>query len=206
MQVRPEHPAGECEMDFETLLRRYEALLAENKALKEENLALKARLGLGESVSDALLSPEEIQPGFSRLQSPAHVDANADPAEKIRLFSSLFKGREDLYARRWESKDGAKAGYMPVCQNERKPGLCRKFRVKCASCDHRSYAPMDENAIDAHLRGKLVAGVYPLLQDETCHFLAIDFDKEGWQEDASTLRNVCGAFNIPVAFERSRSG
>lgn len=193
-------------MDFETLLRRYEALLAENKALKEENLALKARLGLGESVSDALLSPEEIQPGFSRLQSPAHVDANADPAEKIRLFSSLFKGREDLYARRWESKDGAKAGYMPVCQNERKPGLCRKFRVKCASCDHRSYAPMDENAIDAHLRGKLVAGVYPLLQDETCHFLAIDFDKEGWQEDASTLRNVCGAFNIPVAFERSRSG
>ena len=197
--------ARACKMDFETLLRQYDALLAENKALKEENLALKARLGLGEPVSDALPSPEEIQHG-SQTQSPAHVDVNADPADKIRLFSSLFKGREDLYAKRWESKDGGKAGYMPVCQNESKAGLCRKFKVKCASCDNRSYAPLDENAIDTHLRGKLVAGVYPLLQDETCHFLAIDFDKEGWQEDASTLRDVCGAFNIPVAFERSRSG
>ncbi len=193
-------------MDFETLLRQYDALLAENKALKEENLALKARLGWGEPVAEAQPSPEKIQHGPFLTQLSAPVDVNADPAEKIRLFLSLFKGREDLYARRWESKDGARAGYMPVCQNDGKFGLCRKFNVKCSSCDHRSYAPLGENVVDAHLRGKFVAGVYPLLQDETCHFLAIDFDKEGWQEDASTLRDVCGAFNIPVAFERSRSG
>ncbi len=192
-------------MDFETLLRNHAALLAENEALKDENLALKIQLGLAEPLERKPLTESAEQevplPGTSSI-----VTATADPAEKIRLFMSLFKGREDLYAKRWESKDGARAGYTPVCQNEREPGLCRKFEVKCASCNHRSYAPLDEKAIDAHLRGILVAGVYPLLRDETCHFLAIDFDKEGWQEDASTLRDVCGAFNIPVAFERSRSG
>jgi len=192
-------------MDFETLLRKHDALLAENEALKEENLSLKIQLGLAEPMErtpDAKSARQEV----SLAEPSSLVNANADPSEKIRLFMSLFKGREDLYAKRWESKDGAKAGYTPVCKNERKPGLCSKFKVKCVSCDHRSYAPLDENVIDAHLRGKLVAGVYPLLQDETCHFLAIDFDKERWQEDTSTLRDLCGAFNIPMAFERSRSG
>jgi superfamily II DNA or RNA helicase len=193
-------------MDFETLLATYDALLAENKALREENLALKARLGLGESSPDAHPLPEAMRQQPLAPPSSAEVNVNADPAEKIRLFLSLFKGREDVYAKRWESKDGTRTGYMPVCRNDGEFGLCNKFKVKCASCGHRAYAPLNEYAIDAHLRGKLVAGVYPLLQDETCHFLAIDFDKEGWQEDASTLRNVCCAFNIPVAFERSRSG
>jgi superfamily II DNA or RNA helicase len=150
--------------------------------------------------------PDGVQQEVSPAEASLHLNATADPKEKVRLFMSLFKGREDLYAKRWESKDGARAGYTPVCQNERIPGLCRKFTVKCASCDHRSHARLDEYAIDAHLRGMIVAGVYPLLQDETCHFLAIDFDQEGWQEDASALRDVCSAFNVPVALERSRSG
>lgn len=192
-------------MDFETLLQKYDALLAENEALKEENLSLKIQLGLAEPLERTPLK-ESTRQEVSMVEPYSFVTVKADPADKIRLFMSLFKGREDLYAKRWESKDGTKAGYSPVCQNERKPGLCRKFKVKCAFCDHRSYAPLDENAMDAHLRGKFVAGVYPLLQDETCHFLAIDFDKEGWQEDSSTLRDVCAAFNIPIAFERSRSG
>ena len=119
---------------------------------------------------------------------------------------SLFRGREDLYAKRWESKDGAKSGYTPVCMNERKSGLCKKFTVKCGSCEHRLHAPLDEKAIEAHLRGNLVVSVYPLLQNETCRFPAIDFDGDGWQEDVSTLRNVCAAFSVPVAVERSRSG
>ncbi len=118
---------------------------------------------------------------------------------------SLFKGRDDLYAKRWESRNG-RSGYAPVCLNEWKPGLCRKPEVKCAVCGHRSYAALDEKVIEAHLRGNLVAGIYPLRQDETCHFLAIDFDKDGWQQDVSTLRDVCTAFAVPVAIERSRSG
>ena len=117
----------------------------------------------------------------------------------------LFKGRDDLYAKRWESREG-KSGYSPVCLNEWKPGLCRKPGVKCGFCAHRSFAALDEEAMEAHLRGSLVVGIYPLRQDEKCHFLAIDFDGDGWQQDVSTLRNVCTAFSAPVAIERSRSG
>ena len=90
---------------------------------------------------------------------------------------SLFKGRDDVYAKRWQSKDG-RSGYAPVCLNEWKSGLCRKPEVKCFDCPHKSYDVMDEKVIEAHLRGNIVAGVYPMCQDETCHFLAIDFDDE----------------------------
>lgn len=118
MQVRPEHPAGECEMDFETLLRRYEALLAENKALKEENLALKARLGLGESVSDALPSPEQIQPGFSRLQSPAHVDAKPIRPKRFASLHHCSRGG-------WTCMPGGgKARTGP------RPDICPSFKMK----------------------------------------------------------------------------
>jgi superfamily II DNA or RNA helicase len=191
-------------MDFKTLLLKHQALLAENQALKEENLALKARLDLAES-PESQSSQEGVQQNASRPDPLFHLKDRANPTEKIRLFMSLFKGRDDLYAKRWESKEG-RAGYAPVCLNEWKPGFCGKPEVKCASCSHRSYAPLDEKVIDAHLRGKLVAGVYPLRQDEKCHFLAIDFDKDGWQQDVSTLRDVCTAFEAPAAIERSRSG
>ena len=118
---------------------------------------------------------------------------------------SFFKGREDVYAKRWESKEG-RSGYAPVCLNEWNPGLCGKPEVKCAFCKHKAYAALDEKVIEAHLRGNLVAGINPLRLDEKCHFLAMDFDKDGWQQDVSTLREVCTAFAVPVAIERSRSG
>ncbi|HBD09287.1 MAG TPA: hypothetical protein DCZ69_13600 [Syntrophobacteraceae bacterium] len=116
---------------------------------------------------------------------------------------SLFKGRDDLYAKRWESSNG-RSGYTPVCVNEWKPAFCRKTEVKCAVCGHRTYGVLDEKFIEAHLRGNLVAGIYPLRQDETCHFLAIDFDKDGWQQDVSTLGDVCTALAVPMAIERNR--
>jgi hypothetical protein len=173
-------------MDFKTLLLKHQALLAENKALKEEILSLKALLGLAEPPESR--SPQE---GLQHDASPSTpsfcLEATANPAEKIRLFMSLFKGRDDLYAKRWENKEG-RSGYAPVCLNEWKPGFCGKPEVKCASCAHRLYATLDEKVIEAHLRGKLVAGVYPLRQDEKCHFLTIDFDKDGWQQDVSISR------------------
>ena len=191
-------------MDFETLLRKHQALLAENKALKEENLALRARLGMTKS-PEGRSSPECVEQDDSPPQLPSHLNTKLQSADKIRIFMSLFKGREDLYAKRWENKEG-KSGYAPVCLNEWEAGLCGKPKVKCAFCKHRSHAPLNEKAINAHLRGNLVAGIYPLRQDEKCHFLAMDFDKDGWQQDVSTLRDVCTAFNVPVAIERSRSG
>ena len=192
-------------MDFETLLRSHQALLAENKALKEENLSLKLRLGIAELLENRP-SQDQTQQDAPPAESSSPLNANANPAEKIRLFMSLFKGRDDVYAKRWESKDGTKSGYSPVCRNEWKRDLCRKPRLKCALCEHRSYAPLDENAVDAHLRGNLVAGIYSLCLDEKCHFLSIDFDNDGWQSDVSTLRAVCTTFSVPMAIERSRSG
>lgn len=193
-------------MDFKTLLLKHQALLAENKALKEENLLLKERLGLdGPGPVGSLSCPEGIQQEVARTETSLHLHANSDPTEKIKLFMSLFKGRDDLYAKRWESRDG-KSGYAPVCLNEWQRGICRKPEVRCSTCRQRSFAALDEVVVEAHLRGHLVSGVYPLLQDEKCHFLAIDFDKEGWQQDVAVLRDVCKAFDAPVAIERSRSG
>ena len=174
-------------MDFKTLLLKHQALLAENKALKEENLSLKARLGLAEPTESRSSDEERVQQDASPSEPSFPLKAGANPTEKIRVFMSLFKGRDDLYAKRWESREG-RAGYAPVCLNEWKPGFCGKPEVKCASCAHRLYATLDEKVIEAHLRGKLVAGVYPLRQDEKCHFLAMDFDKDGWQEDVAARR------------------
>jgi superfamily II DNA or RNA helicase len=191
-------------MDFKTLLQKYQALLAENQALKEENLSLKAQLGPAE-ILERRSSPEEVQQDASRSEPSFHLKDGANPTEKIRLFRSLFKGREEVYAKRWEGREG-RAGYAPVCLNEWKAGFCGKPEVKCAFCKHKSYAPLDDKVIESHLRGNLVAGIYPLRQDERCHFLAMDFDKDGWQQDVSTLRDVCKEFAVPVAVERSRSG
>jgi len=179
-------------MDFKTLLRKHQALLAENQALKEENLSLKSRLGLAKPL-ESQSSPEEVKQEPFRSEPSFYLNDGANPTEKIRLFMSLFKGREDVYAKRWEGKEG-RAGYAPVCLNEWKPGFCKKPQVKCTFCKHKSYAPLDDEVVEAHLRGNLVAGIYPPCQDEKCHFLAMDFDKDGWQQDVSTLRDVCTAF------------
>jgi hypothetical protein len=113
--------------------------------------------------------------------------------EKIPLFMSLFKGRDDVFAKRWEGREG-RAGYVPVCLNEWKPGFCGKPEAKCAFCEHRLYAALDEKVIEAHLRGNLVIGIYPLRQDEKCHFLSMDFDKDGWQ----MLMAGCASLSRPT--------
>jgi Uncharacterized protein conserved in bacteria len=146
-------------------------------------------------------------------ETPKPQTANDSTNEqKVELFASLFRGRSDVYARRWEGKEstdgksGRKSGYSPVCRNEWAAGVCKKPRVKCAECASRSYVPFDKLAVARHLAGREVAGVYPMLADETCLFLAADFDDDGWMRDASAFRAVCERRQIPVAVERSRSG
>ena len=126
--------------------------------------------------------------------------------KKVELFLSLFRGRDDVYARRWENKDGTKSGYSPVCRNEWAPGICEKPRVKCMRCKNREPIPFDKKAVTQHLAGKEIAGIYPMLPDETCLFLAIDFDDDGWQQDVAAVRSACNKKNLPLAIERSRSG
>jgi hypothetical protein len=131
---------------------------------------------------------------------------------KIALFRSLFRGRVDVYPRRFESRTSGRAGYAPACANEWVRGICEKPRVRCADCAHRRFLPVTDDVIRWHLSGQgpdgqpFVAGVYPLLLDETCCFLAVDFDKAQWREDATTILETCGRLQLPAALERSRSG
>jgi len=117
----------------------------------------------------------------------------------------LFKGRTDVYAKRWEKSDG-KSVYSPVCLNEWDKSFCEKPKIKCSNCQNRVYGKLDSSVINKHLRGEITTGIFPMLEDETCYFLAIDFDDGEWQKDISAIREICNEFNIPFAVERSRSG
>ena len=126
--------------------------------------------------------------------------------DKLALFRTLFGGREDVYPRRWENAGKGKAGYAPVCANEWKRGVCHKPRVRCGACPNQAFVPVTDKAVEGHLRGRHTLGVYPMLADDTCRFLAADFDKETWRRDAGAYLAACRAKGIPAALERSRSG
>ncbi len=140
------------------------------------------------------------------------VDQTSSAEAKIALFRSLFRGRDDVYPRRFESRKTGRSGYAPACANEWVRGVCEKPRIKCAECPNRRFLPVTDDVIRWHLSGhdaegqSFIAGVYPLLQDETCFFLAVDFDKAGWREDAAAFLEACRHLKLPAAVERSRSG
>lgn len=126
--------------------------------------------------------------------------------EKVALFRSLFRGREDVYARRWESSDG-RVGYSPRTERDWKAYYAAKpDDRKRVDKDTRKNIPLDDEAIHAHLSGKQTLGVYPLLLDDTCWFLAADFDKKTWKEDAAAFRETCNTLDVPASVECSRSG
>lgn len=140
------------------------------------------------------------------------VTLHSSSQDKIALFRSLFRGRDDVWARRFENRRTGKSGYAPACANEWIRGLCEKPRVKCATCTHRRFLPLTAEVIRRHLSGgdesgtPLIIGLYPMLLDETCFVLAADFDKESWRDDATAFREACHRLGLPVALERSRSG
>ena len=148
----------------------------------------------------------------SRWFRPTAVDQTSSPEAKIALFRSLFRGREDVYPRRFESRKTGKSGYAPACANEWVRGICEKPRIKCAECPNRRFLPVTDDVIRWHLSGcddagqRFVAGVYPMLLDETCFFLAVDFDKGGWLEDSTAFIETCRRMDVPAVLERSRSG
>ena len=143
------------------------------------------------------------------------VTTASSSAAKVALFRSLFAGRPDVFPVRWENRKTAKSGYAPACGNEWVRGICGKPQVKCGECPHQAFIPVTDDIIEKHLRGvdgarasgdDFVAGVYPLLPDETCRFLAADFDEESWAADALAMVETCRAKGVPAALERSRSG
>ena len=124
----------------------------------------------------------------------------------MALFRRLFRGRTDVYPVRWEGKISGKSGYAPACANEWRAGVCEKPRVKCGDCSHRLLVPLSDAVIYDHLAGEHTLGVYPLLEDDTCHFLAVDFDEAEWQQDALAFMQSCIELGVPAALEISRSG
>lgn len=143
-------------------------------------------------------------------RAPEAAAAAVNPAplstdEKVALFRRLFRGRTDVYPVRWESRAG-KTGYSPACANEWRAGVCEKPRVKCADCGHRQLMPLTDQILYDHLAGRHAIGVYPLLADDGCHFLAVDFDGADWRADARAFIQSCRQLGAPAVLEISRSG
>ena len=140
------------------------------------------------------------------------INNHSPTADKITLFRSFFRGREDVYPQRFESRKTGKSGYSPACGNEWVRGICEKPKIKCLDCQYKRFLPVTDEVIQWHLLGadnkgaNFVTGIYPMLLDETCFFLAADFDKSSWQDDSVAFLKTCHQMNLPAALERSRSG
>ena len=125
---------------------------------------------------------------------------------KLAVFTALFRGRSDVYATRWESRRTGRSGYTPECNNRFVEGVCDLKNVPCGVCPNRAFKVLDRQAVVDHLRGRHVLGLYPLMPDATCWFLAMDFDEGTWREEVSSVRATCARLHLPVYIERSRSG
>jgi hypothetical protein len=169
--------------------------LAECERLRVENQQLRERCGLPQVETAAQSTANTVE--FD--STSATVTSKSSSDEKVKLFRSLFRGREDVYAARWEGRNG-KTGYSPAHRKI----WSNSFQKR--PDEPKEYFPLTDQVIHDHLTGKLTAGVYPLLTDETCWFLAADFDKTTWQDDVRAFLQTCIEWNIPAALERSRSG
>jgi hypothetical protein len=118
----------------------------------------------------------------------------------------LFRGREDIYAERWRTKDGTWA-YRPAGKKNWQAVLAsRKEEQRKVDRQTRTLYALTDEVIRQHLTGKKTIGIYPLLGDETCWLLATDFDKKTWQEDSLAFIATCQHAEVPAYLERSRSG
>ncbi len=134
------------------------------------------------------------------------VESSLSKPQKVALFRGLFSGRTDVFPERWENKSKGKSGYSPTCANLWVAGLCNKMNIKCSDCCNRKLVPLSDSILYEHLIGKRTIGVYPLLTDDTCNFLAVDFDEADWKSDALAFRQSCVELGVPAALEISRSG
>ena len=197
---------------MDDLLTRYNKLLRQYEVLHKENEVLKSLLKSHGIEYETRMKEDMNKPIYSLVSVPT-ITLSID--ERIRLFQSLFKGREDVFARRWFSKTTGKSGYQPVCINEWKQGICDKKKYRCVICPNRNFAPLTTQDMYRHLEGKDeyccdVVGLYAIMQDNNCAFLCADFDdkncKYGYKEDVLAYVGVCREWLIPYAIERSRSG
>ena len=130
---------------------------------------------------------------------------NEKQTQQIQLFKSFFRGREDVFAVRWEN--GKKSGYMPAYTYD--PYLYRTHKMRGGTFQNypdKRYLPLSDKEIEKHLKGEQLVGIYPLLKENTSWFIAADFDDDNWLEECKTFLKVCIENEIPAYLERSRSG
>lgn len=158
--------------------------LAELVGLREENARLKSLLA-EKDIGYQAHPPAAVRP------RPA---ADMSQAEKVDLFRSLFRGREDVFAVRWEARDG-RSGFAPANRYDPMRGA---FRMRVPDGVTDEHVPISDAIIRDHLIGRHVIGVYPLLTDESCWFLAADFDKAEWEHDVAAVLLACDKMAIPA--------
>lgn len=181
--------------DLELRLKRLDVERAEVlQAIKELKSVADREIAPTQGIESALLG------------RPLRDSSPITPDEQIALFLQLFRCRESVYPKRWENAKSGKSGYAPACLNEWVQPLCQKPTIRCTDCGHQAFLSLNEDAVRAHLQGQLTIGTYAIDVDDSCVFLACDFDGAGWKEDVSAYRESARALGIDVAVERSRSG
>jgi superfamily II DNA or RNA helicase len=185
----------------EELAAQIEKAESELAALAQAREQAIARLAALRSVGPGTSAPPQL-----RLPIANGAPAPRTGAEKIRLFRSLFCGRTDVFPKRWENARQERSGYAPACANEWVRGICEKPKVRCGECPNQAFLEVEDRVIADHLGGKYTAGVYPLLRDDTCWFVALDFDEASWTDDVAAFVETCRGHALAPAVERSRSG
>lgn len=164
--------------------------------LRTENARLRNMLGIAVSEQTIPTPIPEAAAADSFCEPLPPVTVHSPTQEKIALFRALFRGRHDVYALFWINERTGKRGYAPACED---PWSSAKRKPK-------RYLPLTDQIIQEHLSSTKTIGLFPLLPDHTCWFLACDFDKEGWALDALAFLAVCRQHRVPAYLERSRSG
>ncbi len=202
----PSAPPPGGEESIEERIARQEKLLVTlvewQARAKARIQALRAEL----AASDTTGSLGPVPGGRLRLPVIPTSPGPSSAHEKVSLFRRLFRGRDDVFPRLWANSRSRKTGYAPACSNEWRPGICEKPRVRCGECPNQAFLSVTDQVILDHLRGRHVIGVYPLLADETCWFLAADFDESCWMDDVSVFVETARGLGVSAAVERSRSG
>jgi superfamily II DNA or RNA helicase len=127
--------------------------------------------------------------------TPASVTHESSGGAKIALYRRLFAGRDDVYARRWQSTSKGTSGWSPAHR-----GSWNTPR------DQRQYLPLTDEVVRGHLEGRHTIGLYPMLVGDTCRLLVCDFDRASWKLDAQAYVEASDAAGVPTAVEISRSG
>ena len=157
------------------------------------------------------LEIDELKKQFNEITTNSSEDISSRE-DSVKIFMNYFKGRNDVYPYLSIDKNNPNIKYyIPACTNEWKNGVCNKtMGKKCKNCQYRENKPISKETIYKHMYGNYPIGIYPLLENDTCFFLSLDFDdkdsKKDIKSDVLAFASVCDKYEVPIAIERSRSG